>query len=57
MEDSGEIIKSLQVRYMTPTGNFEQKNRARSLDKALTKALLLFSCKLSLVDLEPVVND
>ena len=24
-----------------PTGNFKQKNRARSLDKALAKALLL----------------
>lgn len=57
MEDSGEIIKSLQARYMTPTGNFEQKNRARSLDKALTKAFLLFPSVYILGDWEPVVNN
>ena len=40
-----------------PTGNFKQKNRARSLDKALAKALLLFPCGYNLGDLEPVVNN
>jgi len=40
-----------------PTCNFKQKNRARSLDKALAKALLLFSCDYNLGDLEPVVNN
>ena len=57
MEEQGEITKNLQVCYKTPTGNYEQKNRARSLDKALAKALLLFSCDYTLGDWEPVVND
>lgn len=55
MEDSGEIIKSL-IRYKT-TDNLNKKNRARSLDKALTKAFLLFPSVYILGDWEPVVNN
>ena len=38
---------------MVSAGYFRQKNRTRSLDKALAKALLLFRCGSSLADPVP----
>ena len=57
MEDSGEIKRTCGHLTRCLQVIFKQKNRARSLDKALAKALLLFPCGYSSDDWEPVVNN
>lgn len=49
--------KITRYRSAVSAGYFRQKNRTRSLDRALAKALLLFRCVVIITDRVPVVND